>query len=306
MTTPHPMTLSTLRFRLLSAAVGTTVLLTSACVGDQVVNPLFGAGCDGGTLRRGTTLGALNEDSCVLSYHPYTGDRSAYVSYGATLDAGKAYMLTLNTRPDPARAGRDGLDPVLFVTGRNDAGVSALRAASDDDAGDLDSELFFIAPRTSHYRVIASSYLDPVDYEVLGGFALTFRECPVLALRPDTGTTAFDLRDSECRRSDVPVSTPHVTGFNFLRVKAAPYEEITISTTATDFTPVWHAFGPGMDTFDILDRGFWDNVEGSAARTFTFGRDGGYLTIAVTGRSATGPSRRVQLRLMRRAGTAEP
>ncbi len=306
MTPSHPMTHSTTPLRSAAALLGLTVLLSSACAADRVVNPIFGAGCDGGTLRRGTTRSALNEDSCVLSYHPYTEDPSAYIGYDARLDAGKAYMLTMLAVPDAERAGRDGLDPLLMVTGRAAGGISMPLAVSDDDADvDSGSELFFVAPHSGSYRVVAGSYYNPIDYDELGGFTLRFLECPVLTLRPDTGTTTFDLRESECRRSGISSSTPHITGYNFVRVKAAPNERLTISTVASDFTPVWHAFGPGMDTFDELNQGFWGSVADTTARTFTFGRDGGHLTIAVTGQRPTGPSRRFQLRLRRVAGTPE-
>jgi len=302
MTLSHSMTHSTLRIRSAAALLGLTVLLSSACAADRVVNPIFGAGCDGGTLRRGTTRSALNEDSCVLSYHPYSTYPSAYLGYDARLDAGKAYMLTMSAAPDPERAGRNGLDPLLMVTGRAASGLSMPLAVSDDDGDGSNSELFFVAPHSGSYRVVAGSYYNPIDYDELGGFTLRFLECPVLTLRPDTGTTTFDLRESECRRSDVSATTPHITGYNFIRVKAAPNERLTISTVASDFTPVWHAFGPGMDTFDEFNQGFWDSAADTTASTFTFGRDGGHLTIAVTGQRPTGLSRRFQLRLRRAAG----
>jgi len=285
-----------------SALLATTalVLLASACAQDTVVNPIFGAGCDAGRLAPGKTRGALNENSCVETYNPWTSYRSAYASHGMSLERDKAYMLTVLPVADPSRNGRNGLDPVLTVYGVDGRGPARPLAISDDDGADRGSELFFFPLRTGTYRAQISSYYSALEVDALGGYEVAFTACPVLSLRPDTGATEFTLPESACYRTgegDIPTEI----AYRFIRVPVAAYEELTIRFTAADFTPFWEAHLKGMDSHGRLNAGDQTQAEGELARTlYNDSPDAGYATIAVGVLDSTGPSRRITLHLSRR------
>ncbi|MCC7004112.1 MAG: hypothetical protein IT357_18300 [Gemmatimonadaceae bacterium] len=269
-------------------------LLSLACAKDSVVDPLMGAGCDVGALRPGVTRGALNESSCILSFNPWSEDRSAYAAHPLSVREGRAYMLTLSAAPDPDRYGRNDVDPILLVYGRAATGLNTLVAADDDAGRGRSSELFFIAPRGGTHRVIATTYGDTFDGDYLGGYALTLRECPVLSLNPDTGTTRFTLPESECQRRD----DNYDIEYSFIRIPVAPYERITVTTTGTGFTPRWEAFGPDMDTHANLDGYAW-SITGNAPTTMGLGDRGGSITLAVGALAAQSPTRQLTFTLRR-------
>lgn len=282
------------------AALGAlSITLASACSGDRIVTPLTGASCDAGPLRVGTTRGALNEHSCVMSYHPWSGTRSAYVTYAADLRSDKAYMLTLAPIGDPDRNGRNGLDPVLTVYGRTADGGSTPVAISDDTDRDRSSELFFMPTRSATYRVHVAQYDDAYSYDGLGGYALAFAECPVLSVRPDTGATTFELQPSACFRTGGPQDDPRGMTYSFIRIDARPNEVLTISVAATDFTPHIEAMAPGMDTYGYLDgnRYRWT---GTSPNDISVGPTGGRVTLAIGAVESSGPSRRFAFTLRRR------
>lgn len=282
------------------AALGAlTLALASACSSDRVVTPLTGASCDAGRLRVGTMRGALNENSCVMSFHPWAATRSAYVTYAAELRSDKAYMLTLAPVGDPDRNGRNGLDPLLTVYGRTAIGGSAPVAVSDDIARDVSSELFFMPTRSATYRVQVAQHGDAYSYEDLGGYTLAFAECPVLSVRPDTGATTFELQSSDCFRTGGPQDDPRGMTYSFIRIDARPNEVLTIGVAATDFTPYIEAMAPGMDTHGYIDGNSY-RWTGATPTEIPVGPDGGRVTLAIGARASSGPSRRFTFTLRRR------
>jgi hypothetical protein len=293
-------------FRVARVAVLALCLTGTACVDDTVVSPVYGAGCDRGALRPGRTiLAALDEDSCVEALNLYSLEASAYAAHELQVEAGRAYIVRLARRPDPNRNGRNGLYPVLSLWGRGAGGTSAPVSMSYEDGIDSDAEVFFVAPRSERFNVVASSYDRAIDYASLGGYALSATTCPVLKLNADTGSTTFTLRDSECVRgvADLPGYGGEAPAYNFITVKANPNERISLAVTANDFMPTWEAFGPSLDTYAYL--GSSENVGpyrryiGEESRSLNFVRQGGTLTIAIGGINFTGPSRQFTLRITR-------
>lgn len=284
---------------------GAVVLVSLAgCASDRIITPVFGAGCDAGTLRPGRTVQrALNEDSCIDPFQFRSGSSSAYESHRLEVDADKAYFLRMSPRPDPRRNGRDGLSPVLSVFGRGPGGTSSPLSVSNEGDGDgRDAELFFVAPRREALQVVTSGFDDITDYEFLGGYALTLETCPVLGTVADTGTTTFTLRDSRCVRGteDRQEYEGDTIAYNFITIKANPWETIRITANGTDFTPAYETFGPNPDTYGRLTQSaLYDRHIGEGTRSYDFYTHGGRLTLAIAATRITGPSRQFTLRVTR-------
>lgn len=297
-----------MRFRthLTRPALVGALLLTAvaACAGDRILTPTFGAACERGTLRPGrTVLGILNEDSCADAYNFYSGTRSAYESHRLDVNAGQAYFVRMSPRPDPDRNGRDGLSPVLAVFARGDGGTSAPRSVSDEsDGDDRDAELFFVAPKRETLQVVTSSFDAITEYDYLGGYRLTVETCPVLGAVADTGTTTFTLQPSRCVRgttSRVEYQGDTIA-YNFITIKANPWETLRITANGSDFTPAMEMFGPRGDTYGRLTNDAqYDRIIGEGTRAFNFYADGGTLTVAIAASRITGPSRQFTLRVTR-------
>lgn len=287
------------------ALVGALLLAgLAACAGDRILTPTFGAACERGTLRPGrTVLGILNEDSCADTYNVYSGSRTAYESHRLSVDAGRAYLLRMSPRPDADRNGRDGLSPLLTVFTRGDGGTSLPLSISTEGDGDgRDAELFFVAPERGTLQVVTSGY-DPItEYEYLGGYRLTAEACPVLGAVADTGTSTFTLQPSPCIRGtkDRLEYQGDTIAYNFITIKANPWETIRITANGSDFTPAMELFGPRADTYGRLTSSAqYDRFIGEGTREFNFYTDGGALTVAIAASRITGPSRQFTLRVTR-------
>jgi len=297
-----------MRFRthLTRPALVGALLLTglAACAGDRILTPTFGAACERGTLRPGrTVLGILNEDSCADTYNVVSAYRTAYESHRLSVDAGQAYFLRMSPRPDPDRNGRNGLSPLLSVFARGDGGTSAPLSTSYEGDGDgRDAELFFVAPKREALQVVTSGY-DPItDYEYLGGYRLTLETCPVLGAVADTGTTTFTLQPSRCVRGTTSriEYQGDTIAYNFITIKANPWETIRITANGSDFTPAMEMFGPRADTYGRLTSSAqYDWYIGEGTSEFSFYADGGTLTMAIAASRITGPSRQFTLRVTR-------
>jgi hypothetical protein len=276
-------TMTPIRRLALSTAAVLVLLGIAACGDDTVVTPVFGEGCSAGDLRIGTAKGgALSEESpCVEERHFWTSYRSAYDAYSVRLEAGKAYVFRLERRPDARREGRDNLDALLSIFGRDEAGVVRPFALSDDEGGDRDSELLFVAPRTGTFQVVAGMYGSVDDVDDLGGYLLTSAECPVLDRITGIGTRAFELAPSACIRTragtgDVPAT------YRFVTIDAEPNQRITVAVDADEFQPAWELYGPAQDAFANLydesqHRAFTANGQG----IIDVGPRGGQVTLAL-------------------------
>ncbi len=300
---PHP----TRAGRPLRAAVATLMLLVAAaCAKDSILNPLFGEGCERSRARSGQRItGALNEDSCVDPYSFWTSRSAAYAAHPISLEPGKAYFVRTSAAPDPERNGRDGLYPVLSLWGRGEGASSLPLAVSESNGGDRIAEFFFVADRRGEHQLVVSSYDPANEYEYLGGYELEVEACPVLGLAADTGTTTFTLRASPCRRGNEYLAEfgGDTAEYNFITIRAEPFERISIRTSATDFTPAWEAFGPDLDTYAYL-RGdaIMRRYVGEESRSMQFGPRGGQLTLAIGAVNITGPSREFTLHVSRSPG----
>jgi hypothetical protein len=159
-----------------------------------------------------------------------------------TLAAGQAYFLRETHHPDPAHNNIDLVDPVLSLWQAFDdrpvrADRSAHLAFSDDDGGELNSELFFTAPAGGTYRALASSFARVG----VGGYRVALESCPVIAATADTGTQTYTLPAipaGTCLRHPLG----RTVGYRFLSIPVTAGQLLTIRVTSTDFTPVWEAF----------------------------------------------------------------
>jgi hypothetical protein len=208
----------------------------------------------------------------------------SHAEFDVPLVMGSAYFLALTHRPDPSNGGGDGVDPVLSLWKSSIAGpigpaTADLLALSDHDGGDRNSEIFFVAPVSGTYRLVAGHRVPLLP----GGYRVTGERCPVIAPAPIVGVQTYTLPAipaGMCIRHYAPGATSQ---YRFVSVPTDSLELLTISVTSTDFTPVWQAF---MD---------WDprNVEwpgpivgNDSTRTLTVYPDG-RLTIAIGGTTPT-------------------
>jgi hypothetical protein len=221
------------------------LLVAGACGGDGLAT-MFGQGCNAGLLRPGEAVyGSFTPESCVDPYHFYSENAVPYEAYTVQLVAGRAYMFHMAQISDPV-TGLDAVDPMLALWGRNSDGATIPLAFADDNAGGTDShdsEIFFVAPSSGIYQLVAYSY----DDDDLGGYRVTANECPVLAALDTAGTYNFALRSSRCYRHDAGGASDPVP-YVFFSLRAEPDEDIALTVTTTAFTPTGELFGPGFDT----------------------------------------------------------
>lgn len=159
-----------------------------------------------------------------------------------TLTAGQAYFLRETHHPDPAHHDVDLVDPVLSLWQAFDerpvrADRSAHLAFSDDEGGQLNSELFFTAPASGSYRALASSFAR-VGF---GGYRVTLEGCPVIAATADTGAQTYTLPAipaGACLRHPLG----REVGYRFLSIPVTAGQLLTVTVTSNDFTPVWETF----------------------------------------------------------------
>lgn len=270
-------------------------LIVSACTKDLVVDPTFGDACTVGTLRPGRTVtSALNEYSCVDALGSASAADAPYETWEVELEAGAAYFVTMKKTPDAARLGRNNLDPVVALWGRDARGVSALLGVSNDEGEGSSAEYFVVAPRSGRFNVVATAYGLAHDPAYLGGYELSLQRCPVLA-RVDgrRSETTATLAPSPCRRTGVRdggAEDDEVPSYNFFAIKVDSGQPITIRVEAEDFTPVWEAFGPGFDAYATL----WDDRSYFARKgeSPNYGRAtrSGWMTLAVGAIARVGPS----------------
>lgn len=198
-----------------------------------------------------------------------------------SLVAGQAYFLTETHHPDPTHNDVDFVDPLLYLWQAFDARPvrqdrSKFLVYSDDEGGDLNSELFFIAPATGFYRAIAGSLAD-VGF---GGYRFSVEACPVIPAAIESGTHTYALpaiSPTRCIRH-YPAGT---TNYRFLGVPVAANEQVTVTVTATDFVPVWNALA-NFDVYDANDF-YPGTVVGSGHSRTVTSNDAGTLTLAIGG-----------------------
>ncbi|MBW8772210.1 MAG: hypothetical protein JF590_02790 [Gemmatimonadetes bacterium] len=162
--------------------------------------------------------------------------------FEVSLVAGQAYFLSETHHPDPTHNNVDFVDPVLTLWQPFDdrpvrGDRSRFLAFSDDEGGKLNSELFFVAPASGGYRALASSFARAG----FGGYRIALESCPVIAATALSGTQTYLL-------PAIPVDAcvRHVgqgtTNYRFLSVPVAAGEQVAITVSSDDFTPVWEPF----------------------------------------------------------------
>lgn len=257
------------------------VLLLSACGAEQIVQPSVAASCREASLTPGASLTAeLSERSCVVPFHFWSGGASPTATYVVSLERGKGYWFYMQQAPDAT--GRNTVDALLSLWGRDAQGAPIPLAVSDDDAGGvggLDAEFYFIAPRSGVFDLLASSY-SPRGF---GGYRLTMAECPVVAMLDTIGTYAgIPLPPSDCVRHGI-AHTQVASRIVLVAVQAGDYESVFLDLASDDFTPSIEVGGPGFDVFaSIFLNTRFDVAVGDPASAQVVTRDlGGTLTLAV-------------------------
>lgn len=290
--------------RAFALTAGIAGLLTLTACGDDVVRPTFGAGCREGALRASeTATGTINEESCRLAYHFYTGDEHFYDAYRVELVKGKGYMFTLQQQPDAE--GENSLDALLTLWGRDAAGNSVPLAMSDDDAEGIeghDSEFYFIAPTSGTFYLVAGNY-GSGDF---GGYKLAMRECPVVAT-VDTSGSYYDIpfADSDCIRHAMAGGAP--SRIVLVAIPTEGDESIDVAVSSDEFAPYIEMGGPGIDVFaNIYEETSFNWSTNSPARALLgFDDVRGTVTLAV-GASTLDPVGRFSIGFERTPASLEP
>ena len=259
--------------------------LAAACGSDTVTSPIFGSGCNVGSIAPGETKeGRLTQASCTTPYHFYSSGAPTYESYTVRLERGKGYMFNETHLPDTAAAGIDDVDPMLTLWGILPNGTSIPLGISDDEAGTLNSSLYFIAPVSGTFQLVAASFWGGE----FGAYRLTAAECPVIAALDTAGTYSLALRTSPCIKTKAGNALADTSAYVLLSADVEPFEQLNISANSAAFTPVWEAFGAGFDTYAHVYPGSRDTlgIGNGVAGSFLMDSLGGPVTIAIGGTAA--------------------
>lgn len=273
-----------------------------ACADDTVSDPVFGSGCTAGTLSPGdTVLGQFTPSSCWMEFDWWSTEAAPYVAYDVKLTEGHAYMIRLDSLPDPDY---NDFDAVLALYAQNADGSTIPLAASDDDAGFHNSVIWFVAPVSGTFKLRASSYW----YGGTGNYRLIMHECPVLATLDTAGTYNLTLGASPCVVPMAGGNGADTSAYSFVRLDAAAGEGISATLTTAVFPPVWAMFGPGFDIYaNIYGDSQADASKGSGSvNAFTMGEVGGQVTIAVGATTVDSVGGAFSLALVRTPATAPP
>ena len=257
-----------------TADTGTRVI--QARIGPDSVNFVLRVAppCPVGTLAVGQVIDAVFPDGPC-----------PHQELEMTLVAGQAYFISETHHPDPAHNNVDLVDPLMTLWQAFDPRPvridrSAFLAFSDDENGDFNSALFFVAPASGAYRIVAGSFANAG----FGGYRLSLERCPVIVATADTGTQTYALPaipPGTCRR-DLPGGS---RGYRFLSVPVALGEELQVTVTSADFTPAWELF-TNWDSYES----FQGPAIGNGLTRLAVPSVDGLATIAIAGttENATG------------------
>jgi hypothetical protein len=286
------------------SALGILALATLVACGDEVVlQPIVGSACSAGRLQAGEIVdGDFSIESCVLPFHFWSQDQVPYVGYRVDLERGKGYEFRLRQRP--GAEGLNNVDALLALFGKDENGASIPLAVGDDEAGGFDgrdAEFYFIAPRSGTFNLVVSSYA----IDRLGGYRLSMRECPVVAMIETSGFHGgLPVAASDCTRTDFAQSG-EASSIVLVGIEVRPLEVVQVAVSSLEFAPRVEMGGPGFDVFNnIFDETDFDSsVDDPAQVTTLDGGDGGVLTLAVGAEEfeATGTFR---VEVLREPGTA--
>lgn len=267
----------TLRPILRALGLALPLALLAACGDDTITSPVFGAGCTKGTLAPGdTVLGRFTETSCQMEFDFWSYEHAPYEAYDVHLTKGHAYMIRLDSLPD---ATYDDFDSRLTLWTKNADGASIPLAVSDDEAGYHNSVLWFVAPVSGTFKLVASSYW----YGGLGNFRLQMQECPVLGTLDTAGVYNFTLAASPCVVPRAGGNGADTAAYSFVALQAGAGEGISTTVTTASFPAISELFGPGFDVFaNIYADTRSDIAKGSGVANFiTLAETGGQLSLAV-------------------------
>jgi hypothetical protein len=136
---------------------GAAVALVVACGSDTITSPDLGSTCRAGTLSPGdTAIVTFTKSSCFMESDFWSFGHAPYTSYAVHLTQGHAYMVRFDSIPNTIDTTTD-MDARLTLWTVNADGAAIPLAASDDDAGTLNSVLWFVAPMSGTFELVASS-----------------------------------------------------------------------------------------------------------------------------------------------------
>ena len=269
----------TLTLSLRALALALPLVFVISCGEDTVTDPVFGAGCTKGTLASGdTVLGQLTPSSCQMEMDWWSWEAAPYAAYDVKVTEGHAYMVRLDSLPDPDYA---NFDATLSLYTQNADGSTIPLAFSDDEAGNHNSVLWFVAPVSGTFKLRAASYW----YGGMGKYRLIMHECPVLATLDTAGTYNLTLATSPCVVPHAGGSTADTSRYSFVKFAVGALDSVSATITTATFPPVWEMFGPGFDNYEnIYNESRHDAAKGSgSALGFTMGEVGGQISMAIGG-----------------------
>ena len=223
--------------------------------------------CPVGTLAVGQVIDAV-----------FAGGPCPHEEVMIPLVAGQAYFISETHHPDPTHNNVDFVDPLMTLWHASDDRPvrfdrSTFLALSDDENGDLNSALFFVAPTSGEYRLVAGSFANAG----FGGYRLSLESCPVILATADTGTQTYALPPipaGTCRRARFG----ETRGYRFLAVPVAAGTLVRFTVTSADFTPVWELF----TNWDPYESG-QDPAVGNGVNRLAVASEDGFATIAIAG-----------------------
>lgn len=274
------------------------LLLLAACGKDSIVQPPFGRGCEVGELRPGQTVtGVLDAASCQVPHNWYSFEQTPYEGYRVELEKGKGYWFHMQQAPDAQ--GRNGVDALLSLFGRDANGASIPLAVSDDEAEGAnghDSEFYFIAPQSGTFQLVAAGY----NGSSVGGYRLTMARCPVIAVLDTIGTYEdLEYEPSDCVRHDLG-NVGVTSRLVLIGVPAEGSDRVQLHVTSDDVTPRFEVGGPLFDVYrSIYEQSAFATSFGiPASATLDMHGLGGTLTLAV-GAEQLDPAGRFTVHLSR-------
>lgn len=260
-------------------------MLVAGCGSDNSVTgpSLDAAKCVKGSISAGDTKsGQLTTSSCPYYDYAYSDDSTYYDAFTFQAEKGKGYMIT--ARGDTAA----GMDMVIELVGRDvNTGQEQVLAISDDEGGNLASQVHFVAPTSGTFSLRVMGYSNSDT----GSYALTAQSCRVPAARIDG---AFSSDTEHLQSSDCVLSKPYFTSTYGDSSHVALYqihfdanEQRTITVVSSQFKPAFELYGPGFDGLCYLSDcdGFSarnSNATDTLTYTFTANYPGDY-TLAVGG-----------------------
>jgi hypothetical protein len=223
-------------------------LVAVGCSSDS--NNLTGpdpAACVKGSISSGgSKSGELTTASCLRWDFAVNTDSVYYDSYALDVASGRGYLITVE--PQQGDAGFDNTLEVVAINATT--GAEQVLGASDDEGGDYNGQLRFIAPASARLAVRVSGY----SRSDIGKYVLTVKSCdsPLPKITGALGPTTQTLSASDCVLRS-PYASSDSTPVKLYQIHFDAQQERVITVTSTDFSPIAELWGPGFDGLCYLE-----------------------------------------------------